>query len=69
MTRPTNYRMKSLKQLLEAYAFEGSRINQEDSEFTKKLIKNEISARIKDAFAMLDNGADVESVYRQLIEH
>ena len=69
MKRPINYRTKSLKQLLDAYAFENDRINREDAETTQKYIVNEIYARIKDTFDFLDKGATVESVYKQLIEH
>ena len=69
MNRPMNYRTKSLKELLEAYSFENERINKEDAETTKKYIVNEVYARIKSTFDWLENGADVESVYKQLIEH
>ena len=69
MSRPINYRTKSLKELLEAYRFENDRINKEDAEVTKAYIVNEVYARVKDTFDWLENGADVESVYKQLIEH
>ena len=69
MKRPINYRTKSLKQLLEAYAFENDRINREDAEITQKYIVNEIYARVKATFDFLDDGATVESVYNQLVEH
>ena len=67
--RPMIYRTKSLKTLLEAYRFENDRINKEDAETTKKYIVNEVYARIKNTFDFIENGSDVESVYRQLIEH
>ena len=67
--RHMNYRTKSMKELLEAYRFENDRINKEDAETTKKYIVNEVYARIKSSFDWLENGSDVESVYRQLIEH
>ena len=69
MNRPMNYRTKSSKELLEAYSFENDRINKEDAETTKAYIVNEVYARVKSAFDWLDNDADVESVYKQLIEH
>lgn len=69
MNRPINYRTKSLKELLETYSFENGRINKEDAEATKTYIVNEIYARIKDTFDWLDDDADVESVYKQLIKH
>jgi len=61
--------MKSLQELLNCYAFENDRINKEDAKDTKTYIRNEVYARIKATFDFLDNGADVESVYKQLIEH
>ena len=69
MNRPMNYRTKSLKELLEAYSFENGRINKGDAETTKKFIVNEVYERIKNTFDWLEGGADVESVYKQLIEH
>lgn len=69
MNRPINYRTKNLKELLETYSFESSRINKEDAEITKAYIVNEIYARIKVTFDSLDDDADVESVYKQLVEH
>ena len=69
MNRPMSYRTKSLKELLETYSFENGRINKEDAETTKTYVVNEIYARIKATFDLLDGDADVESVYKQLIEH
>ena len=69
MNRPMNYRTKSLKKLLETYSFENDRNNKEDAETTKAYIVNEIYARIKETLDLLDDDADVESVYKQLIEH
>ena len=69
MNRPINYRTKNLKELLETYSFENGRINKKDAETTKAYIVNEVYARIKDTFDWLDNDADVESVYKQLIEY
>ncbi len=68
MNRPMDYRTKSLKKLLESYSFENGRINNEDAELTKLLIVSEVYARIKDTFDWLDDGVDVETVYKQLIE-
>lgn len=64
-----NYRTKNLKELLEAYEFENKRINKEDAEVTKAYIVNEVYARVKSTFEWLDDGADVESVYEQLVEY
>ena len=68
MNRPMNYRTKSLKKLLESYSFENGRINNKDAELTKLLIVSEVYARIKDTFDWLDDGVDVETVYKLLIE-
>lgn len=64
-----NYRTKSLKELLEAYSFENDRINKEDAKTTKTYIVNEVYARVKNTFEWLENGEDVETIYKQLIEH
>lgn len=70
MTRPINYRTKSLKELINAYAYETGRYNQQDKETTQRLIINEVYARIKDTFDMLDNDpAAADQIYKQLIEH
>lgn len=68
--RSVNYRMKSLKGLIDAYAFESGRDSQEDREATKKAIVNEVYARIKDTFDVLDADPDaVDQIYKHLIEH
>lgn len=69
MNRPINYRTKSLKELLEAYSFESNRTNKEDAEVTKAYIVNEVYARVKDTFDLLEKGKDVRSVYEQLVEY
>lgn len=69
MNRPMNYRTKSLRELLEAYSFENDRINSEDAKVTKLYVVNEVYARLDDTFKALENGADVEKVYKQIIEH
>ena len=68
MSRPINYRTKSLKELLEAYEFESNRINKEDAEVTKAYIVNEVYAKVKETFDLLEKGKDVKSVYEQLDE-
>ena len=68
MERPISYRVKTLKELLECYAHERGRENREDAEITQKYIMDEIIARIKDTFAFLDYGVDVEEVYKKLLE-
>lgn len=68
-TRPISYRMKTLKNLLECYAHETDRANREDAETTQRYIVNEVYARVMTAFALLDEGADIEKVYKQLIEN
>lgn len=62
--------MKSLKQLLDGYAFEVGRRNQADKEATQRRIMNEVYARIKDTFKMLEVEPEaIEQIYKQLIEH
>lgn len=56
--------------MIDGYAFEISRNNQQDKETNQKAIVTEVYARIKDTFDMLD--ADPEAagqIYKQLIEH
>lgn len=70
MTRDMYYRTKSLKQLVDGYAHECGRDNQQDREATQKAIVSEIYARIKDTFDMLDNDPDAaDQIYKQLIEY
>lgn len=68
--REMEYRMKSLSNLLECYAYECGRDNIQDREVTQKAIVNEVYARIKDAFDMIDSDPkSVDRIYKQLIEH
>lgn len=70
MKRDMHYRTKSLKQLIEGYAFEAGRKNLQDKKATQEAIKHEIYARINDTFSMLDdNPESAEQIYKQLIEH
>lgn len=70
MKRNINYRTKSLKELINCYAYEVGRDNQKDKETTQRLIVNEVYARIKDTFDMLDSDPDAaDQIYKQLIEH
>lgn len=67
MRRTIKYRKKSFKNLLDTYAFENGRENKEDAKITRELVVYEINARIKETLAMLDNGEDLEAVYRKLL--
>lgn len=70
MKRDMHYRTKSLKQLIDGYAHEVGRNNQKDKKITQSAIVNEIYARIKDTFDMLDTDPDAaDQIYKQLIEH
>ncbi len=70
MARDMHYRTKSLKELIDGYAFEAGRINQEDKAITQKAIVSEVYARIKDTFDMLDADPEAaDQIYSQLIEH
>lgn len=70
MTRDAHYRVKSLRELIDGYAFEIGRKNQQDREFTQRAIVLEVYARIKDMFDMLDaNPESSEQICRQLIGH
>lgn len=70
MKRNINYATKSLKELIDGYAFECGRDNQKDREETQKRIVSEVYARIKNTFDMLDADPEAaDQIYRQLIEH
>ena len=70
MERDMHYRTKSLKELIDGYAFEVGRINQEDKAVTQKAIVSEVYARIKDTFEMIDaDPSTADQIYKQLIEH
>lgn len=70
MARDMYYRTKSLKELVNGYAFEISRSNQQDKETNQKAIVSEVYARIKDTFGMLDADPEAaDQIYKQLIEH
>ncbi len=70
MKRNINYRTKSLKELINCYAHEVGRDDQKNKETTQRIIVNEVYARIKDAFDMLDADPEAaDQIYKQLIEH
>lgn len=68
--RLIEYRTKSLRELIDQYAYEADRVDQKDKEITQKAIVLEVYARIKDTFDMLDADPEAaDQIYRQLIEH
>lgn len=68
--RNLTYRNKSLKELINGYAYEAGRDNPQEKEATQKAIVLEVYARIKDTFDMVDKDPNAaEQIYRQLIEH
>lgn len=70
MVRDMYYKTKSLKELINGYAFEIGRTNQRDKEANQKAIVSEIYARINDTFNMLDDDPEAaDQIYKQLIEH
>ena len=70
MKRNLHYMQKTLKELIEMYAYENGRENQKDAEITQKIIVNEVYERINKVFRMLDNNENVniESLYAELIQ-
>lgn len=68
--RDMAYRTRSLKRLLEDYAHEVGRNDEQDRKATQEAIMAEAKARVSNAFAMLDREPEaVDQVYKQLIEH
>ena len=70
MKRNLHYMQKTLKELIEMYAYENGRENQKDAEITQRIIVNEVYERINKVFRMLDNNENVniESLYAELIQ-
>ena len=65
-----NYRLWTTQELIEAYAWEAGRINQEDRKRTQKLIKKEMRRRFNATIQILDDEQTVENpqgTYRYLI--
>ena len=56
-----DYRMWTTEELIEGYAFEAGRINREDAEQTKKLIKQELQRRFKATISLLDDPQTIET--------
>lgn len=54
-TGSCNYRLWTTEELIEAYAEESKRINREDAEHTKKLIKAELKRRFAATINLLDD--------------
>ena len=65
-----NYRLWTTEELIEAYSFEQNRINREDAERTKKLVKKELKRRFNATIRLLDDEQTVrnpELTYRYLL--
>ncbi len=56
-----DYRLWTTEELIEAYAYEAGRINREDAERTKKLIKKELKRRFDATLKLLDDGQTVDN--------
>lgn len=50
-----NYILWTTEELIEAYAFEADRINRDDAEQTKRLIKKELKRRFNEVLNLLDD--------------
>ncbi len=59
MKRYLFYQRKTIRELFEMYEAEKKRINQDDAQITMTHIKNELKARVKEAFRILDGNDDV----------
>lgn len=65
-----NYRLWTTQELIEAYAWEAGRINQEDRKRTQQLIKKELRRRFAETIMLLDDEQTTENpqgTYRYLI--
>lgn len=67
--RISDYRKRTLKELVCAYAYESGRIEEKEKKSTQKHIVLEVYARVKDTFDLLDKNPEAaEQIYKQLIE-
>ena len=65
-----DYRLWTTEELIEAYAWEAGRINQEDREISQRLIKKELKRRFAATIRLLDDEQTVHNpkgTYRYLI--
>ena len=56
-----NYRLWTTEELIDAYAFEAGRINQQDREITQRLIKKELKRRFDATLRLLDDEQTAEN--------
>ena len=65
-----NYRLWTTEELIEAYAWEAGRINQEDRRQTQRLIKQELKRRFDATLRLLDDEQTTQNpkgTYRYLL--
>ena len=65
-----NYILWTTEELIEAYAWEADRINREDAEHTKRLIKKELKRRFNETLKLLDDEQTVKNplgAYKRLL--
>ena len=65
-----DYRLWTTEELIEAYAWEAGRINQEDREISQRLIKKGLKRRFAATIRLLDDEQTVQNpkgTYRYLI--
>ena len=65
-----DYRLWTTEELIEAYAWEAGRINQEDREISQRLIKKELKRRFAATIRLLDDEQTIQNpkgTYRYLI--
>ncbi len=65
-----NYRLWTTEELIEAYAWEAGRINQEDRKITQRLIKKELRRRFNATIQLLDDEQTTDNpqgLFRYLI--
>ena len=65
-----DYRLWTTEELIETYAWEAGRINQEDREISQRLIKKELKRRFAATIRLLDDEQTVQNpkgTYRYLI--
>ena len=70
LTGICDYRLWTTEELIEAYAFEAGRINQQDRETTQRLIRKELKRRFDTTLRLLDDEQTTQNpkgTYRYLL--
>ena len=70
MKRTNYYMQKTLKELIEQYEYENDRIDKRDAFITQQNIVNEVYARVKKVFDVLNSGdnVNIDNLYNEFLQ-